>query len=104
MGAYMLLYPKAMVLALIPLFVILQVMVIPAPVFLGIWFLLQFFQGAMAITTTMATGVAWWAHIGGFVGGFLVAAVLRAVGETSPPVVQRLPHTERPTVYSIRRS
>jgi membrane associated rhomboid family serine protease len=104
MGAYMLLYPKAMVLALIPLFVILQVMVIPAPVFLGIWFLLQFFQGAMAITTTMATGVAWWAHIGGFVGGFLVAAVLRAVGETSPPVVQRLPHTDRPTVYPIRRS
>jgi membrane associated rhomboid family serine protease len=103
MGAYMLLYPKAMVLAVVPLFVILQIMVIPAPVFLGIWFLLQFFQGAMAITNTMATGVAWWAHIGGFAGGFLVAAVLRGVGETRPPVEQRLPHTDHPTVYRIRR-
>ena len=103
MGAYMLLYPKSMVLAVVPLFVIMQIMVIPAPVFLGIWFLLQFFQGAMAITNTMATGVAWWAHIGGFAGGFLVAAILRAVGETRPPVEQRLPHTDHPTVYRIRR-
>ncbi len=103
MGAYTLLYPKAMVLAVIPLFVIMQVMVIPAPVFLGIWFLLQFFQGAMAVTNTMATGVAWWAHIGGFVGGFLVAAVLRRIGETSPPVEQRLPQTDRAAMYRIRR-
>lgn len=77
MGAYMFLYPRALVLALVPLFLFFYVTVLPAPLFLGIWFFLQFFSGVMAIGATQAGGVAWWAHIGGFVVGLLVARAMR---------------------------
>lgn len=104
MGAYFLLYPKAMVTSLVPLLGFIQIIVIPAPVFLGIWFLLQFLQGALASTTVESTGVAWWAHVGGFFVGAAVAACLRAVGETRPPVQQRRPGTEHAGVYRYHRS
>jgi hypothetical protein len=78
MGAYMLLYPRARVLAAIPIFFFLHLMVVPAPLFLGIWFVLQLFQGVASVTGTMARGVAWWAHIGGFaVGAGAVWALAR---------------------------
>jgi membrane associated rhomboid family serine protease len=103
MGAYLLLYPRAMVLSVLPIFIILQVIVLPAPVFLGIWFVIQFFQGAASITSTQTSGVAWWAHIGGFAVGFLIAAGLRAVGETSPPVKEIRPHTDHVGAHRYRR-
>ncbi len=103
MGAYLLLYPRAHVVSLIPIVFILQIVVLPAPVFLGIWFFLQFFQGVWSVTSLQTTGVAWWAHIGGFAVGFMVAAGLRAVGETRPPVATQRPHTERTTVYRFHR-
>ena len=87
MGAYMLLYPRAVVLSLVPLGPIIQTMAIPAPFFLGIWFLLQVVSGVAS--TAEVAGVAWWAHIGGFALGFVVAAALRAIGETRPPVEER---------------
>lgn len=102
MGAYCLLYPRAQVVSLIPIIVIIQIVVLPAPIFLGIWFALQFFQGLGSITSLQATGVAWWAHIGGFAVGFLAAAALRAFGETRPPVETRRPHTERIAMYRYR--
>jgi membrane associated rhomboid family serine protease len=89
MGAYFLLYPKASVLTLVPIFFFVQIIVVPAPVFLGIWFVLQSLQGMLSVTSVEAGGVAWWAHIGGFALGWLVAAALRRVGETAPPVEQR---------------
>ncbi len=95
MGAYMLLYPRATVLTLIPIFYFIQIVVLPAPLFLAIWFLLQFFQGAVSITAVNTTGVAWWAHIGGFVAGAAVAWLLRGGGMTSPPVEQQRPQTTR---------
>lgn len=103
MGAYFLLYPRANVVALIPILFILQIVVLPAPIFLGIWFLLQFSQGLSSIGSLQTSGVAWWAHIGGFVIGFLVAALLRAVGETSPPVENLRPRTDHPTLYRYHR-
>jgi membrane associated rhomboid family serine protease len=51
-------------------------MEIPAKLFLGVWFLLQFLAGATSLAVSRATGaggVAWWAHIGGFLFGFLLA-------------------------------
>lgn len=72
MGAYFVLFPHARVLSLVPLFVFVQVVTLPASVFLGIWFAIQFFQGTLAITSTETGGVAWWAHIGGFAVGFLI--------------------------------
>ena len=71
MGAYFILYPSARVLTLVPFFFIFFVW-LPAWVWLGIWFLGQFLSGAAtAITTGSQTtgGIAFWAHIGGFVAG-----------------------------------
>lgn len=79
MGAYAWLYPKAKVQAILPLIIIMQVFVVPAPIFLGIWFAIQTYSGFTASVGGHAGGVAWWAHIGGFVAGILVAlAVGRA--------------------------
>ena len=103
MGAYSVLYPKSQVQSIVPLFGIIQFMTVPAPLFLGIWFVMQLFQGAAAITTQATTGVAWWAHIGGFVVGMGVAALLRAVGETSPPVERRRNPTDRIPFRAFRR-
>lgn len=74
MGAYALLYPKARVLAILPIPILLTTFVLPAPVFLGIWFVIQTVSGLSA--SAGSGGVAWWAHIGGFVAGAVVALVV----------------------------
>lgn len=76
MGAYFSLFPAARVLTLIPVlfFVVIEV---PAYVFLGLWFLLQFVSGAFSILGARAhVGVAFWAHVGGFAAGFLLLRLL----------------------------
>ncbi len=76
MGAYFSLFPAARVLTLIPVlfFVVIEV---PAYVFLGLWFLLQFVSGAFSILGARAhVGVAFWADVGGFAAGFLLLRLL----------------------------
>lgn len=70
MGGYLLLYPKARVDILLILIVFIRVFTIPAWVMLGLWFALQVFNGAAAGT---ASGVAYWAHVGGFIAGLVLA-------------------------------
>jgi hypothetical protein len=70
MGAYFVLYPRARVLTLIPLFFFFHLVEIPAFYFLGFWFLIQFINAAM--TGGTGGGVAWWAHIGGFIFGIIL--------------------------------
>ncbi len=101
MGAYFLLYPRAKVLAVIPIVFILEMVILPAPVFLGFWFVLQLLQGTLAITTMQSAGVAWWAHIGGFVIGVVIAIALKAGNVTKPPVQQVRPKTERVRIYQV---
>ncbi len=72
MGAYVVWFPHARVLTLIPLFIFIQFVEIPALFYLGFWFLLQFFSGTLSLADTQTYqqgGVAWWAHIGGFAAG-----------------------------------
>ena len=79
MGAYVVLYPKARVLTLVPLIVFFTFWWLPAWVFLGYWFVLQFLSGtAMSIaeTSSSAGGVAFWAHVGGFVAGVVLIKLL----------------------------
>jgi len=65
LGAYIVLYPKARIIALVFYFIL----PVPAIVFLGFWFIMQWFYGFF----DMSGGVAYWAHIGGFIAGMILA-------------------------------
>jgi membrane associated rhomboid family serine protease len=80
LGAYLVLFPRARVVTLVPLFIIVQLMSLPAVVVLGLWFVFQFFSGALSLAYAAgsAGGTAWWGHIGGFAFGMLLARVLAA--------------------------
>jgi membrane associated rhomboid family serine protease len=69
MGAYFILFPRSKILTLIPIFFIPYFLELPAYFFLGIWFLLQFISAAG--TPSHGGGIAWWAHIGGFIFGII---------------------------------
>jgi len=79
LGAYFILYPRAKVLTMIPLFVYFPVVEIYAFFFLGLWLVMQFLQGGMAAGADAGGGVAWWAHAGGFVIGALVLSLLLVI-------------------------
>jgi len=73
MGAYFLLFPRAKILTLVFLFIFIQIIEIPAVFFLGFWILFQFISGSMSVgLTENSAGVAWWAHIGGFLIGLVL--------------------------------
>jgi membrane associated rhomboid family serine protease len=72
LGAYLVMFPHARVLTLVPIFFFLQVAELPAWMVLGFWFVLQAFQGVGGLAGD-TVGVAWFAHIGGFAFGVLVA-------------------------------
>ena len=79
LAAYMVYYPRAPVRVLVPGFFAMRMARMPALIVLGMWFVLQLFNGFLSLgTMSLATGgVAWFAHIGGFVAGLLVGAVTR---------------------------
>ncbi len=78
LGAYMITFPRARVVTILPLWFILQIIELPAYIVLGFWFVIQFFNGAVSITTSASGGgVAWWAHIGGFISGIFIFYILR---------------------------
>ena len=76
LGAYLVLYPGARVRTLVFLFIV----DLPAVVFLGVWFLTQLLNGTASLTPgagVAAAGVAWWAHVGGFVVGMGLCVLFR---------------------------
>jgi membrane associated rhomboid family serine protease len=73
MGAYLLLYPRAQVLT----FFFIILVPVPAFVILGYWFVIQFLEGVGRIGMKETGGTAWWAHVGGFLLGMLITAVVR---------------------------
>lgn len=75
MGAYFLLYPRAQVVTILPIIIFFPIIVVPAPLFLGVWFLFQFLSGTSADVSN--EGVAWWAHVGGFAAGLSAAWLLK---------------------------
>lgn len=78
LGAYLVSYPRARITTLIPLLIIFWTVRLPALLVLGYWFLIQFVAGyqMLAIESASAGGVAWWAHVGGFLLGMLLALVM----------------------------
>ena len=76
LGAYLLLYPRAHVLVLIPLGFFMRLMYVPAGFVLGLWFLLQLVSGSVSVGQG-GGGVAWFAHVGGFLAGMILVGFLK---------------------------
>ena len=77
LGAYLVLYPQSRVLTIIPLGFFIRMAMIPASIVLGMWFVLQLFSGVLSLGgPTDVGGVAFWAHIGGFLAGGLMAKLM----------------------------
>jgi len=78
LGAFIIFFPASRILTLIPLFIIWFTVRIPALVFIGLWFLIQFLSGVASLRLSASAGmggVAWWAHIGGFLLGVVLAKI-----------------------------
>jgi len=75
LGAYMVLFPRAHVFVLVPLGFFTQLLRLPAMLVLGFWFVLQFIEGGL-MAPGEGGGVAYWAHIGGFVAGIVLIFLL----------------------------
>jgi membrane associated rhomboid family serine protease len=85
LGAYMVTFPRARVITVVPIFFFLQIIELPAVVVLGFWICIQFFSGAVSLTaSTSGGGVAWWAHIGGFVSGIMLFYIIRVLFVRKP--------------------
>lgn len=77
LGAYIFLYPRAYVVTALPIFFFIRIIRLPALLVIGFWIIIQFLNGAASIVaqptaTEITGGVAWFAHIGGFVTGFIL--------------------------------
>jgi membrane associated rhomboid family serine protease len=90
LGAYFVAFPRARITTVIWFIFFLWTVYLPAFLVLGYWFLIQFFMGYQALGIESATrgGVAWWAHVGGFVTGVVLGLIL--------PVARRRPEIVRP--------
>ncbi len=74
LGAYLVMYPRARVLSLVFLGIFIRLMEVPAAVLLVLWFVMQSLQGFLSLgVREMSGGVAWFAHIGGFIAGVVLA-------------------------------
>ena len=81
MGGYFVLYPRSRIVTLVPIFVFIQLIELPAIFFLGVWFLMQFVSGVGSIAAATggepAGGIAFWAHVAGFVAGVVAVLAFR---------------------------
>ncbi len=78
LGAYLVMYPRSRIATFIPLGFFMRLAMVPASVVLGFWFILQLFNGFLSIGAADVGGVAFWAHIGGFVAGVVLAKLMPA--------------------------
>ena len=86
LGAYLVMFPKTRVRTLILAFRFIRIVELPALVVLGLWFVLQIFSGLASVTSMASGGVAWFAHIGGFVIGILVGLFYKTQRDRGPDV------------------
>ena len=86
LGAYLVLYPRSRVLTFIPIGFFMRLTLVPASIVLGLWFILQLFSGVLSLGGPDVGGVAFWAHIGGFAFGALIALLFLRRQEPSSNV------------------
>jgi membrane associated rhomboid family serine protease len=76
LGAYLLFFPTARLVVMIPILFFPFFFKLPAVLYLGLWFLIQLFSGTAGLAgPAQVGGIAWWAHIGGFIGGMLLCGL-----------------------------
>jgi membrane associated rhomboid family serine protease len=94
LGAYLVLHPRSNIVVFVWIFILVRLIAVPAVIVLGLWFLMQLLS-ALA-TTSGEPGIAFWAHVGGFVLGMLLVPLFRrrGVGMLQP---------RRSTAFSTRR-
>jgi membrane associated rhomboid family serine protease len=88
LGAYLVLYPHARVMTILPIFIFITIREIPAIFVLGVWFVLQLFSGVGSLGVQDAQdmgGVAYFAHIGGFVAGMLLIGMFGGFSKPRRP-------------------
>src|SRR5262249_6962062 len=77
LGAYFIFYPRGRITTILPVFIFIQVIEVPAVIYLLLWFAVQLYAGLMGGSQgAIAGGVAWWAHVGGFLFGIALGPLL----------------------------
>jgi membrane associated rhomboid family serine protease len=77
LGAYFVFYPRGRITTILPLFVFIEIIEVPAVIYLLLWFAVQLYAGlSEGSQGAMAGGVAWWAHVGGFLFGIALGPLL----------------------------
>jgi membrane associated rhomboid family serine protease len=76
LGAYLISFPRSRIASLVPIIFIFTIIEVPAAIFLVLWFISQLYSGLFAMQGAgpAASGIAWWAHIGGFVFGVIMVS------------------------------
>jgi membrane associated rhomboid family serine protease len=77
LGAYLISFPSSRIASLVPIFFIFTIVEIPAIIFLVFWFVTQLYSGLFAMQGGSSSGIAWWAHIGGFIFGLIMVSFFR---------------------------
>jgi membrane associated rhomboid family serine protease len=94
LGAYFLLFPRSWIVVMVPIIIYPVFFDMPAIIYLGIWFATQFFSGVGSLASSSEVGgVAWWAHIGGFVMGLVLTPFFARRADD--------PHPWQPDEYGI---
>ncbi len=76
LAGYMILFPTTRIIVLVPIFIFFEVVKVPAYLFIGLWFIYQFIAGFSSLAgESPLGGIAWFAHIGGFIFGILLLPV-----------------------------
>jgi len=96
LGGYAVTYPWARVRTLVILVVFITILELPAMVVLGLWFVGQLLNATQSLNLNLSGGVAWWAHVGGFVSGAAGLGLFNMVAGPVAPQVRRIPRSHDP--------
>jgi membrane associated rhomboid family serine protease len=77
LGAYLILFPSSRIASLVPILFIFTIIEVPAFIFLLFWFVSQLYSGLFAVQGGGASGIAWWAHVGGFIFGIVMVFLFK---------------------------
>ena len=87
LGAYLVLFPMARLVAMVPIVIVPVFFQIPAVVFMVFWFFMQVFGGALSLMNpNQGGGIAWWAHVGGFIAGLALMGIFMPHRQLPPPL------------------